>query len=140
MVGDWTIFPLDHKNNYQWTQISERDVKCKTAYVMILVNNVKWVASQLFGYDKSKLRPLERGHLRDLMFITSLWLVWPAGHMAPHKTNWVTKPGKVTKKFELETYRPECKALTSWAIHNTLYYEAKWQRNGDRFFKILQKG
>ena len=65
------------------------------AYSMILANNTKWVSSQLFGCGRAKLGPLGRRHLYHQMFITELLLVLPVGHIDPHITDKVTKPGQV---------------------------------------------
>ena len=82
----------------------------KTVYSMILANNnTKWVSSQLFGCGRAKLGPLGRGHLHHLMFITELLLVWPVAHIDP--------------------------LLTPYS----LLCVTKWQRNGVRFLKNLQK-
>ena len=82
----------------------------KRVYSMILVNdNPKWVSSQLFGCDRAKLGPLGRGHLHHLMFIIEVLLVRPVGHMDP--------------------------LLTLYS----LLCVTKWQRNGVRFLKNLQK-
>ena len=82
----------------------------KTVYSMILANNnTKWVSSQLFGCGRAKLEPLGRGHLHHLMFITELLLVLPVGHMDP--------------------------LLTLYS----LLCVTKWQGNGVRFLKNLEK-
>ena len=82
----------------------------KTVYSTILTNsNTKWVSSQLFGCGRAKLGPLGRGHLHHLMFITELLLVWPVAHMDP--------------------------LLTPYS----LLCVTRWQRNGVRFLKNLQK-
>ena len=83
---------------------------------MTLANSTKWTSSQLFECGKAK---------RHLMFITALLLVQPVGHVDPHITDWVTKPGQVPKEFELATYQFEYDALTYWVIGNTLHY--MWQ-------------
>ena len=77
-------------NTSQWERL-----KWKTENSMILVNNTKWVSSQLFECDRAKLGPLGSGHLHHLMFITELLLVWHVGYMDPHITDWATKPSQV---------------------------------------------
>ena len=82
----------------------------KTVYSMILVNNnTKWVFSQLFGCGRTKLKPLGRGHLHHLVFITELLLVLPVGHMDPLLTRY------------------------------SLLCVTTWQRNGVKFLKSLGK-
>ena len=65
----------------------------KTAYVMILANNTKWVSSKLFVYGMAKLGPLGMRHLYQL-FIIELLLVSRVGYMDPHITDWLTKPSQ----------------------------------------------
>ena len=122
-----------------WTQVSERDFSWKTSYAMILCNNTKLISSQLFRCGKTKFEPLRRGHLQHL-FITTLLLVWSVGHMDPHITDWVTKPGKVPRKFELATYWFRCDALTCWAIRNTLCFMWQNDRRMGEVFQELAKG
>ena len=93
------------------------------SYSVILVNNTKWVSSQIFRCGRAKSAQLERGHLHHLAFITDLLLVWPVDHMDPHITDWVTKPIEVT--WTVATYQLECDALTYRAIYKTLY--CVWQ-------------
>ena len=83
----------------------------KTEYSIILArNNAKWVSTQLFGCGRAKCGPLGRGHLHHLMFITTeLLLVWPVAHMDP--------------------------LLTLYS----LFCVTRWQRNGVRFLKNVQK-
>ena len=74
---------------------------------MVLANYTKWVSSQVFECGKDKLGPLGRGHLHHLMFISTLLLVWPVGHMYSHVADWITKCGQVPREFELTTYQSE---------------------------------
>ena len=97
-------------NISQWERFS-----WKTAYSMILINNAKWVSSQLFGCSRVTVGPLEMWHLYHLMFVTELLLVGPVGHIDPHMKDWVSKC------LETATYQLECDALTYRAIRVTLY-------------------
>ena len=140
MVGNW-IFPLDHENTVcrvsmsrnQWERIS-----CKTTlYSMILTNSTKWVSSQLFRCCRAKLGPIGRTNLQHLSFITKLLLVWPVVKMDPHLKDWITKSSQV----------PWTGNLPSWMWHLNLQshsqypllYVTRWQKNGERFLKDLQK-
>ena len=74
-----------------------------------------------------------------LIFIYEFLLAWLVGHMDPHKRDWVTKPGKVVREFELETYQLAYNPLTCWAIRNSLYYMWKVDREmGIDFQKTFQ--
>ena len=68
----------------------------------IIVANTKWVSSQLFACDRTKLAQLGRGHLDQLMFITELLLIWAVVHMGPHLTDWVTKLSQVPQTGNLQ--------------------------------------
>ena len=93
------ILPLDHKNTvytvsmntHQWQRLS-----WKTEYSVILANNTKWVPSQLFGYGMAKLGTLGRGQCHNLISVTGLLLVWPVGHMDPHKQSQVPRTGNLS--------------------------------------------
>ena len=54
----------------QWERLS-----LKTAYLMILANNTKWVSGHLFGCGRAKLAPLGRRHLHHLQFVNELLLI-----------------------------------------------------------------
>ena len=87
---------------------------------MIFANNIVWVCSHLFGCGKANFEPLVRENIHNLMLITALFLVWTAGHMNPHITDWVTKSTHAPRKFEVATYQFECDTLVYWVIRNTL--------------------
>ena len=138
MVGN-RIFPLDHKNTVCTVSTSTNhwdSLSWKMAYSMILVNNTKWVSSQLFGCGRAKLGPLRKGTSSPLRVYQSL-LVWPVGHMDSHITDWATKPSQVWLTGNLPTWM--------WGLNlqchskYSLLYVTKWQRNGERFLNNLKK-
>ena len=70
-------------NTNHWERLS-----WKTAYLIILANNTKWVSNQLKTWAG-------RGNCHHLMFISELLLVWSVGRMNPHISDCATKPIQV---------------------------------------------